>query len=255
MGAGSPDTGTMRAPQARLSTSHGHAAPVRGVCFSPDGSRYNAACAAALAGGGQGQDAGRLSDQERAGLRKQALDCLRADLRAWQRLLEQGRRRTARPSPGSSPSGWKTPTSTASAAPTPSLICSRRSGSRGARCGLTSPPPWPGLRKKVVPRRRSRLWRRRRKAERRPPVIRAIPLTRCPPPCGWTPPSGWTVSSLTPRVSIPRCGCRRRPAPAPPCRGTGPYRPRPGSRAGCAPGPPGRPADARRSRGSSCRCP
>jgi tetratricopeptide (TPR) repeat protein len=52
--------------------------------------RYNAACAAALAGCGQGQDAGRLSGKERAGLRRQALDWLRADLQAWQSLLEKG---------------------------------------------------------------------------------------------------------------------------------------------------------------------
>jgi tetratricopeptide (TPR) repeat protein len=54
------------------------------------GDRYNAACAAALSGCGQGQDAGRLSDKERAGLRKQARDWLRADLEAWRRLLEKG---------------------------------------------------------------------------------------------------------------------------------------------------------------------
>jgi tetratricopeptide (TPR) repeat protein len=54
------------------------------------GNRYNAACAAALAGCGQGQDANRLSDKGRAGLRKQALDWLSADLRAWRNLLEKG---------------------------------------------------------------------------------------------------------------------------------------------------------------------
>src|SRR5262249_30251490 len=45
--------------------------------------RYNAACAAALAGCGQGKDADKLDDKERARLRKQALDCLRADLAHW----------------------------------------------------------------------------------------------------------------------------------------------------------------------------
>ena len=50
--------------------------------------RYNAACAAALAGCGQGQDAGGLSDRERARLRQQALDWLKEDLRAWGQLLE-----------------------------------------------------------------------------------------------------------------------------------------------------------------------
>jgi tetratricopeptide (TPR) repeat protein len=54
------------------------------------GNRYSAACAAALAGCGQGQDAGSLDDKEHARLRKQALDWLRADLGAWRRLLEKG---------------------------------------------------------------------------------------------------------------------------------------------------------------------
>jgi tetratricopeptide (TPR) repeat protein len=45
--------------------------------------RYNAACAAALAGCGQGKDADKLDDKERARLRKQALDWLRADLAHW----------------------------------------------------------------------------------------------------------------------------------------------------------------------------
>jgi tetratricopeptide (TPR) repeat protein len=53
------------------------------------GHRYNAACAAALAGYGQGQDAAGLDDKERARLRKQALDWLDADLAAWRRLLEK----------------------------------------------------------------------------------------------------------------------------------------------------------------------
>jgi tetratricopeptide (TPR) repeat protein len=52
--------------------------------------RYNAACAAALAGCGQGKDAGKLDGKERARLRSQALDWLRTDLQAWQRLLEKG---------------------------------------------------------------------------------------------------------------------------------------------------------------------
>jgi hypothetical protein len=54
------------------------------------GRRYNAACAAALAGCGQGQDATDLDDKERARLRKQALDWLHVDLGAWRRLLEKG---------------------------------------------------------------------------------------------------------------------------------------------------------------------
>ena len=45
-----------------------------------DFQRYNAACAAALAGSGRGHDTGKLKDDELARLRKQALDWLRADL-------------------------------------------------------------------------------------------------------------------------------------------------------------------------------
>jgi tetratricopeptide (TPR) repeat protein len=63
----------------------------------PTWNRYNAACVAALAGCGQGQDADPLSDQERAGLRKQALDWLSADLRAWRTLLEKGPEKSRAP--------------------------------------------------------------------------------------------------------------------------------------------------------------
>jgi tetratricopeptide (TPR) repeat protein len=58
------------------------ASPVNGV-------RYNAACAAALAGCGAGEDAARLTDADRAALRKQAHDWLRADLDAWRGLLDK----------------------------------------------------------------------------------------------------------------------------------------------------------------------
>jgi tetratricopeptide (TPR) repeat protein/serine/threonine protein kinase len=51
--------------------------------------RYDAACAAVLAAAGQGEDAGALDDRERARLRQQALDWLRADLTAWQQRLEK----------------------------------------------------------------------------------------------------------------------------------------------------------------------
>jgi eukaryotic-like serine/threonine-protein kinase len=47
------------------------------------GDRYNAACVAALASRGQGADAGKLDDKERARLRKQAVAWLRADLAYW----------------------------------------------------------------------------------------------------------------------------------------------------------------------------
>jgi hypothetical protein len=51
------------------------------------GHRYNAACEAALAGCGQGNDASQLEAKERARLRRQALDWLRADLAAWAKEL------------------------------------------------------------------------------------------------------------------------------------------------------------------------
>jgi tetratricopeptide (TPR) repeat protein len=54
------------------------------------GHRYHAACAAALAGAGQGEDAAKLDHQERARLRKQALDWLRADLALRSKQLESG---------------------------------------------------------------------------------------------------------------------------------------------------------------------
>jgi serine/threonine-protein kinase len=51
--------------------------------------RYNAACAAALAGCGQGKDADQSDNKERARLRRQALEWLRADLAAYRRALDQ----------------------------------------------------------------------------------------------------------------------------------------------------------------------
>jgi tetratricopeptide (TPR) repeat protein len=49
--------------------------------------RYNAACAAVLAGCGQGKDAAGLDSMQRLRWRRQALTWLRGDLRAWQQLL------------------------------------------------------------------------------------------------------------------------------------------------------------------------
>jgi tetratricopeptide (TPR) repeat protein len=54
------------------------------------GDRYNAACYAALAAAGKGEDAARLDDKERAGLRQRALDWLRADLTLWRGAVRQG---------------------------------------------------------------------------------------------------------------------------------------------------------------------
>jgi serine/threonine-protein kinase len=56
--------------------------------------RYNAACAAALAGCSHGADAAKLDDKERARLRRQALDWLRDDLTAWGKFLEKDPERT-----------------------------------------------------------------------------------------------------------------------------------------------------------------
>jgi tetratricopeptide (TPR) repeat protein len=52
--------------------------------------RYNAACAAALAGAGQGKDEPPLDEAAKAGWRRRAIDWLKADLRAFDRLLQQG---------------------------------------------------------------------------------------------------------------------------------------------------------------------
>ena len=50
---------------------------------------YNAACAAVLAGRGQGQDAATLSPADYARLRGQALAWLRADLVDWKKLFDK----------------------------------------------------------------------------------------------------------------------------------------------------------------------
>ena len=54
------------------------------------GFRYNAACFAALAAAGQGEDADKLDDKARAALRLRALDWLRADLAGFTKLSESG---------------------------------------------------------------------------------------------------------------------------------------------------------------------
>jgi serine/threonine protein kinase/Flp pilus assembly protein TadD len=54
------------------------------------GSRYEAACAAALYAAGQGGDAGQFDDHDQFGWRKQALDWLRADLTANGQLVVRG---------------------------------------------------------------------------------------------------------------------------------------------------------------------
>src|SRR5262249_57056862 len=51
---------------------------------------YDAACATARAGCGQGRDAADLDEKTRAGLRRQALDWSRAELEAQRRRLGEG---------------------------------------------------------------------------------------------------------------------------------------------------------------------
>jgi tetratricopeptide (TPR) repeat protein len=71
----------------------------------PSQGRYNGACAAALAGCGQGEDAGTLDTTARAGLRQQALDWLRAELAAWHKLLKEDRSKAA-PAVGKQMQHW-----------------------------------------------------------------------------------------------------------------------------------------------------
>jgi serine/threonine-protein kinase len=52
--------------------------------------RYNAACSAALAAAGRGEDTSALTEGERDGLRRQALAWLRADLEARAKALDAG---------------------------------------------------------------------------------------------------------------------------------------------------------------------
>src|SRR5262249_45188557 len=52
--------------------------------------RYNAACAAALAGCGAGKHAAKRPDDKRPGRGTQALDWLRADVEVWRQLMEKG---------------------------------------------------------------------------------------------------------------------------------------------------------------------
>jgi hypothetical protein len=52
--------------------------------------RYNAACSAALAAAGQGQDEPPLDDTAKAKLRSQALDWLTAEIKAWDKLYASG---------------------------------------------------------------------------------------------------------------------------------------------------------------------
>jgi hypothetical protein len=85
-----------RLPCKRL---HATAARFAAVAFAADPKladdlkqqhRYNAACCAALAGCGKGEDAAGLDEKERARLRQQARDWLIADLALWTKRAASG---------------------------------------------------------------------------------------------------------------------------------------------------------------------
>ena len=61
--------------------------------------RYNAACAAALAGCGRSKDEPPLDDASRTRWRRQALEWLEADLAAWSRTMESGPPQSRQPLP------------------------------------------------------------------------------------------------------------------------------------------------------------
>jgi eukaryotic-like serine/threonine-protein kinase len=71
--------------------------------------RYNAACAAALAGSAQGKDEPPLDDKAKARWRKQALDWLNADVSAWSKIFESGQPQ-AKPAISKALQHWKTDT-------------------------------------------------------------------------------------------------------------------------------------------------
>ena len=68
--------------------------------------RYNAACAAALAGCGIGKDTPPPDEAAKADLRKQALEWLTAELEAWSKLVESGQPQ-ARPFAAQNLEHWK----------------------------------------------------------------------------------------------------------------------------------------------------
>jgi serine/threonine protein kinase/Flp pilus assembly protein TadD len=77
-------------PAARLNSESFQADPKLADDMKA-GNRYNAACAAALAGAGQGNDKPPLDEKQKTRWRKQALDWLRADLAFWTKQAETGK--------------------------------------------------------------------------------------------------------------------------------------------------------------------
>jgi serine/threonine protein kinase/Flp pilus assembly protein TadD len=119
--------------------------------------RYNAARAAAQAGCGQGKDADKLEGKDRAGLRRQALEWLRADLEAWGRLLDKDPQK-APPVIVQQMRRWLTDTDFASVRGPEALAklppsCPRPNGSRGRSSGAMSPTRWLGPRARRPPKR------------------------------------------------------------------------------------------------------
>jgi tetratricopeptide (TPR) repeat protein/predicted Ser/Thr protein kinase len=79
--------GEQYAASTRFSAAAFAAEPKLAAEF-PTPHRYDAACAAALAGCGKGKDTDKLDDNERARLRRQALNWLRAELDGWGRVFD-----------------------------------------------------------------------------------------------------------------------------------------------------------------------
>ncbi len=80
---------SLHAAAARFYTDAFAEQPALAEKLAAPGGRYDAACAAAQAGCGQGKDADQTDDKERSRLHRQAQDWLRADLAAYRRDLER----------------------------------------------------------------------------------------------------------------------------------------------------------------------
>jgi hypothetical protein len=61
------------------------------------GHRFQTACGAAQAATGQGKDASKLDEKERAALRKQAREWLRGELSGWSEMVEKYQERIRGP--------------------------------------------------------------------------------------------------------------------------------------------------------------